>query len=180
MVNYGNGKIYLIEPSIEKLDDRDIYVGSTTKEFLSQRMDTHRNGYRRWKRGMPVSRVTSYEIFDKYGIENCKITLLEAYPCNSRDELTSREAHFIRTMQCVNKYIPQRTPKEYRADFKEKLSAYHSNYGRKNKEKIKLYGAIRFECECGSIFRQVEKSRHCKTIKHTDFLEEKKTSVIGH
>jgi hypothetical protein len=83
-------------------------------------------------------------------------------------------------MQCVNKCIPQRTPKEYRADFKEKISAYQSNYSRTNKENIKLYGAIRFECECGSIFRQGEKSRHRKTIKHTEFSEEKKMSFIGH
>jgi hypothetical protein len=32
MVNYGNGKIYLIEPSVEKLDERDTY----TKNGYSQ------------------------------------------------------------------------------------------------------------------------------------------------
>jgi hypothetical protein len=162
----------MIEPSVERLDERDIYIGSTTKEYLSQRMDTHRRGYNRWKRGMKVSRITSYEIFDKYGIENCKITLLEVCPCNSRDELTSREAHFIRTMQCVNKYIPRRTPQEYREDFKEKISIYQKTYSETNKEKKRLYASMKIECECGTTFRQTGKKRHYNSKKHTEYLED--------
>jgi hypothetical protein len=42
MVNYGNGKIYKIE---SHLGDK-IYIGSTTKQYLSQRMDKHRSEYR--------------------------------------------------------------------------------------------------------------------------------------
>ena len=45
MVNYGNGKIYKIECLTTGL----IYVGSTTKQYLSQRMDKHRMEYRYWK-----------------------------------------------------------------------------------------------------------------------------------
>ena len=49
MVNYNNGKIYLIEP-IDG-EDGDVYVGSTTKIYLSQRMSEHRNSYNLWKQG---------------------------------------------------------------------------------------------------------------------------------
>ena len=38
MVNYNNGKIYKIEPL--NGEEGDIYIGSTTKEYLSQRMDS--------------------------------------------------------------------------------------------------------------------------------------------
>ena len=45
MVNYNNGKIYKIENNIDDM----IYIGSTTKQYLSQRMDKHRSSYKRWK-----------------------------------------------------------------------------------------------------------------------------------
>ena len=41
MVNYNNGKIYKIEPIVDH-DEGDIYIGSTTKQYLSMRMDKHR------------------------------------------------------------------------------------------------------------------------------------------
>ena len=50
MVNYSNGKIYKIEPICEHNED-DIYIGSTTKQYLSQRMDKHRSDYKRWQQG---------------------------------------------------------------------------------------------------------------------------------
>ena len=104
MVNYENGKIYKIE---SYLGDK-IYIGSTTKKYLSQRMDTHRTDYKRWKNGL-YNFVTSFTIFEEYGIENCNIVLLELFPCESKDMLHSREAHYIRTLKCVNKCIPNRT-----------------------------------------------------------------------
>ena len=119
MVNYSNGKIY----KIECLKDgcTDIYIGSTTKEYLSQRMDTHRSDYNRHKKGIRKNRATSYDIFDKYGIENCTITLLELVNAQNKDELLSRESHYIKTLDCVNKRIPKQTREEYINTNKEKI-----------------------------------------------------------
>ena len=50
MVNYGNGKIYKIEPICDH-DEGEVYIGSTTKDYLSQRMDTHRADYKSWLKG---------------------------------------------------------------------------------------------------------------------------------
>jgi hypothetical protein len=33
----------------------------------------------------------------KYGIENCKIELVEAYPCENKEELRKREGYWIKT-----------------------------------------------------------------------------------
>ena len=110
--NYANGKIYQI---ISHAGDK-IYVGSTTKRLLSQRIDKHRSSYKRWKAGKQVSKCMCFEMFDEYGLENCKIILIELFPCTSFDELTAREAHFIRTLKCVNKVIPGRTIQEYREE----------------------------------------------------------------
>ena len=85
MVNYGNGKIYKIE-CLSSTDENDIYIGSTMKEHLSQRMDTHRTNYKQWLKGKGAH-VTSCDLFEKYGLENCRITLIETCPCESRDEL---------------------------------------------------------------------------------------------
>ncbi len=50
MVNYENGKIYKIE---SHLGDK-LYIGSTTKQYLSQRMDKHRTDYKQWLNGKNV------------------------------------------------------------------------------------------------------------------------------
>jgi hypothetical protein len=50
MVNYGKGKVYKIEPIVDH-SENDIYMGSTTKFYLSQRLEKHRSDYRLWKDG---------------------------------------------------------------------------------------------------------------------------------
>ena len=100
MVNYSNGKIYKIVPTN---GDDMCYIGSTTKQYLSQRMDFHRNEYKKWQKNKEKSSTTLIEIFEKYGLENCKIELIENFPCNSKDELEKREGHYIKTLNCINK-----------------------------------------------------------------------------
>jgi hypothetical protein len=132
MVNYSNGKVYKIEPL--NGEEGEIYIGSTTKELLSQRMTKHRGQYNEWLNGKKA-KTTSFDLFEKYGIENCKIILLELVNAKSKDELISREAFFIRSLKCVNKNIPDRTKKEYREDNKDKLK--EKEYRENNKDKIK-------------------------------------------
>jgi hypothetical protein len=107
MVNYGNGKVYKIwSPMGDK-----IYIGSTTKEHLSQRMTAHRGSYKTWKNGKGRY-VSSFELFEEYGIDTCTIVLLEVFPCGSKDELHMKEAHHIKSLSCVNKRVPYRTEDE--------------------------------------------------------------------
>ena len=136
MVNYSNGKIYKIEPL--NGEEGDIFIGSTTKEYLSQRMNLHRKDYKRFKNG-ELYLTTSYNLFEKYGVDNCKIILLESVSSNSKDVLLSRKAHYIKILKCVNKIIPLRTSKEYREENKEKLKEYKKEYCETNKEKLKEY-----------------------------------------
>ncbi len=53
----------------------------------------------------------SFDLFEKYGVENCKIILLENVNALTKDELRAIEGNYIRNMNCVNKYIPDRTRK---------------------------------------------------------------------
>lgn len=137
MVNYSNGKIYKIEPL--NGEEGDIYIGSTTKEYLSQRLDAHRSGFKQFITGKRKHSTTSFKLFEKYGIENCFIVLLELVDAKSKDELHSREAQYIKTLQCINKLIPLRTTKEWYEDNREHIKEYNKEYKESNKEKIQEY-----------------------------------------
>ena len=112
--DYQKTKIYKIE---SHLGDK-IYVGSTAKEYLSQRFQQHKVQYKRWKNGK-VGKFTSFELFDLYGIENCQIVLIEAYPCNSKDEKNAKEGHYIKTLNCINKVVVGRTREETQKAYKQ-------------------------------------------------------------
>ena len=183
MTKYTNGKIY----KIQDLNGDMCYIGSTTRPMLSERMSGHRSAYKRWKAEKPTTRITVFEIFDTYGVENCRIILLELYPCNTKDELLSREAHFIRAEQCVNKVIPDRTQKEYKDTHKMESHIQKQKYYIKNKEKIAIHKkqylsdnleAINerrkavIECICGGHYVRSNKSLHYVSKKHLTNLKE--------
>ncbi len=128
MVNYSNGKIYKIEPICD-FDEGDIYIGSTTKAYLCQRLDEHRSKYKNNN-----FQCRSSNLFLKYGLSNCKIILLELVNANSKDELHVREAFYISNNKCINKVIPGRTPEQYRIDNKESKKLKSQEYYNKNKE----------------------------------------------
>ena len=77
MTNYNNGKIYKIQ---SHLGDK-IYIGSTTKQYLSQRMTYHKSSYTAWK-AETGKKTTSFELFEEYGFENCEIVLIELFSCD--------------------------------------------------------------------------------------------------
>ena len=194
MVNYSNGKIYKIEPICEHNED-EIYIGSTTKKYLSQRMDKHRSGYKSWQLGKG-DKVMSFELFDKFNIENCKIILIETVNAKNKDELYSREAHFIKNTKCINKLVPFRTKlesielkKEYYIENKERRTEQYvkykdeiidkvKQYYKDNKERILEKHKERLICECGGNHSYSHKSRHLKSKMHCDYIESKSQNII--
>ena len=132
--DYSQGKIYKIEPTVEH-DDGDIYIGSTTQRLLSQRMSKHRSGYKQWKMEKRDS-VSSFKLFDKYSSENCQIVLLENVNASCYDELASREAYYIRALECINKRIPLRTVKQYYEENKDLLGEKQKEYHKINRDTI--------------------------------------------
>jgi hypothetical protein len=162
MVSYANGKIYRIECMT---GTADVYIGSTCKQYLSQRMNTHRHDYIGWKRGgRNFTKTYSFNLFNKYGIDNCHTILVATFPGRSKDELTAREAHYIKTIKCVNKVIPMRTRAEYRTDNKEIIVIKKREYKQAHKGKTVI-------CECGRELTRDKKTRHLKTLVHLRYLE---------
>jgi uncharacterized membrane protein YheB (UPF0754 family) len=78
--------------------------------------------------------ITTFSLFDEFGVENCKIELVELFPCNSKIELEQREGFYIKNNDCVNKTTAGRTQKEYREDNKEVLQEYFKKHYQDNKE----------------------------------------------
>ena len=131
-MNYQNGKIYKITANINE-DDGDIYIGSTTQS-LSKRMAAHRNNYKRWKNAKTENKTSSILIFEKYTVENCRIELVELFPCETKEQLYAREGFYIKNKQCVNKIVPLRTVKEFYQDNREQIAETHKKYYQDNKE----------------------------------------------
>ena len=187
MVNYNNGKIYKIEPNCEH-EEEEIYIGSTTKEYLSQRMEKHRSNYKYWKEGK-YRKTNSFILFEKYGVENCNIILLEYINAQSKDELTAKEAEYIKNYKCINKFIPFRTNeerkdkikeyyennkdkfKEYYQDNKDKIQKIKKIYYENNKDKINAIKNTPYICDiCNGRYTYAHRTEHFKSIKHQTAL----------
>ena len=113
MSKYQNGKIY----KIVDVGYNKCYIGSTC-ESLSQRMARHRYAYNGFLRNT-CKLMTSFHLFKEFGVENCKIELIELLPCESSMELRKREGHYIKNTECVNKIIAGRSVVEYEEEEKE-------------------------------------------------------------
>ncbi len=138
MVNYSNGKIYKIVSSLLG-DEGDVYIGSTTKILLSMRMSNHRSDYKRWQDGKLPYKTTVYNLFEKYGVCNCQVVLIEEVNATSKDELQARERHYIQALQCVNKVLKSPYSKIeqcriYRDEHKDRINEIGRQRYQRNKQ----------------------------------------------
>ena len=178
---YQNGKIYKITGA----DKSMVYIGSTI-DTLTSRMSKHKHKYGLWKDGKN-HKTTVYDIFEKFGLDNCKIELVEEMVgCESRKELERREGVIIKsTPNCVNKIVAGRTRDEYIAEksddirknkaeyretnrelLREKQKQYCSN----NKDSISKRKSEKCLCECGCYITRDGLANHRKTTKHLNNL----------
>jgi len=138
MPDYSLGKIYKI------VGNGKVYIGSTTRPLLSQRLAKHKENYKYWKNDK-YHYVSSFDCIDD---SNCYIELIESCPCSSKDELLKCEGKWIRETECVNKIIhgfpkvqtkesKKEKNKEYYEANKEKLKEMSKEYYESNKEKHK-------------------------------------------
>lgn len=117
MSNYEQGKIYKIACN----ETGEVYIGSTTSKYLSQRLSCHK---------APSNTCNSKHIINR---GNYDIVLIENYPCNSKDELHKRERYWIEnTENCINLVKPIAT--------KEELEQKRKDYRETHKEEQKQWG----------------------------------------
>ena len=106
------GKIYKIISS----QTEDIYIGSTNQHYLSSRLAKHR---------YDGQKCSSY-LITKY--KDCKIILIENYPCNDINELRAREQYWIDKLNPINKRKAKGNKKEYDRLFMKNLRAYKKTW----------------------------------------------------
>ena len=100
---YASGKIYKVVDNGYTM----CYYGSTV-EPLSRRMASHRAHYKLLGEGKRSHRMSVFDIFDACGVEQCKIELVEEFPCESKEQLRKREGFYILNNECVNKQVASR------------------------------------------------------------------------
>jgi hypothetical protein len=146
------GKIYKI---ICKVNKDFCYFGSTIKT-LNRRWMIHKSIYKRWKEGKR-NNISTHEFYDKYGIENFSIQLIEELIFDKEGDLKKREQYYIDNFNCVNKqaaytgltkteynvkYCKENKKKiaermvKYRKDNKEEIAEQRAKYRKDNKEEL--------------------------------------------
>lgn len=127
--------------------------------------------------------MTSYSLFDEYGIENCKIVWIENYPCNSKKELEAREGYYQQNTDCVNRVTLGRTNRQYYNAKQEELLMKQKErrinnpektkeHNKKNNDKREPYKKMKYTCPlCGAVVRNDSKYRHEKSNKHQQYLQ---------
>jgi hypothetical protein len=193
--DYQKSKIYKI---INTDNNKDIYVGSTCKT-LEERYSEHKRGSKKHqKKNYPL-----YQAMNNTGHEKFKIELICDYPCNSMDELRQKEGEYIQsigTLNCLvagrswkqyyqeNKETIKQKVKEYYTNHKEERLQYCKNWNIENKEIVQekqkeYYDANKdiiksqkkevIVCECGCLTTRGHITRHIKTKKHQNIMQNK-------
>lgn len=138
-------------------------------------------------------------IRENNGWDNWDFIIIEDYPCQNVDEARLRERYWIELKQPqLNFQIPSRTCEEWYNDNRNELLEKNKKYNKRNREKILEYQKKYYEdnkqkilekqkkyyeeneerisqkiiCECGSKIRSSEMSRHRKTQKHINYLNQ--------
>jgi hypothetical protein len=159
MSDYSQGKIYKIISSECDL----VYYGSTV-DPLNVRLIKHKSSYKCYLEGKK-NYITSFEIIHK---GNYEIVLVENYPCNSKEELRLREGEYIKNNECVNKFIPGRTTKEYHEANKEKIREYNKKYRVEHNDELREYNK-KYRVEHNDELREYNKKYR---VEHNDELRE--------
>ena len=121
------------------------------------------------------------------GFDNWDFVEIERVNAIDKSDLHKRERFYIESLKStLNKVIPTRTKKQYNKDNTEKKAEYNKHYQINHKEqiikqqkgyridnheKISNKKKILMTCQCGSIFRKNDLSRHKKSQKHKLFIE---------
>jgi len=165
MPDYNKGKIYKLTGAGK------IYIGSTT-QLLSARHWAHKN----------QGATTVQEIITD---PNNQITLIELFPCSSKEELLARERYHIENTECINKKCPLRTATEKKEIQKknnaklehiEKLKLYRQTdeFKKWNREYSKKYSELESRKQYLHDYNRTEEYREKSRIKMRERRARKK------
>lgn len=181
MTDYNKTIIYkLINYDFPEL----VYVGSTTN--FTKRKYHHKHAVYNID-GPKYNRKLYVSIRENGGWESWEMIKICDYPCKDRRESEKEEDKYMMKLKAnLNMHRASRTKqqhyednknkikervKQYNEDNKDKIKERMKQHYEINKEKINEQRTIKCNCECGSSFRQSDKARHERSIKHKKYLE---------
>jgi len=160
MPNYELSKIFLITPKIGT--ERKGYIGATTKNYLSSTLASSIIQYQQFKSGKSKTHSILYDLFDDVGPSNCSIILIEAFKCNSKNELNSKLFDIVNiTSNCINNN-PAKLPTTLGLDIDDGINLQTSE-----EKKEYLEDNTHCVCSCGGRYTLTNKKQHLKTKIHT-------------
>lgn len=153
----------------------EIYIGSTKQECRARWQD-HKDQYNTYKRNKR-SKVSVYDLFEKYGIDNCKIILIREYDVVDKYHLHALEQLWINRLKPINTQSAFRIDSLYRKYRYKKNIEKNRNcaieYYQKHLEKNPNYNQERYE-------KALERNpNYCKELyqkrleKNINFYKEK-------
>ena len=174
-----------------------VYYGSTTTT-LNRRFSCHKSSKNKCQSKIlfqwgDVKINLIEEIFfddkkellerEKYYIDNLEcINILKPIVSKEESKKNKKRYHELnkeilnekqKQYREANKEIIKEKKKQYREANKEIINEKHKQYREANKEIISERRKKNITCQCGSIFRKGELSRHNKTKKHNEFVQNK-------
>jgi hypothetical protein len=153
----------------------DLYVGSTTQFTI-------RKSRHKYSCNNINNKNYNFKIYqtirDNGGWLNWSMVQIEEFPCANGNEARARERYFYEQLNAtLNERYPIRAQKEYRKEYKtinkDRIMQQDKEYRILNKDKKSARDAIPYNCECGSVRRIGDKSKHFKTKKHLAFIAQK-------
>ena len=163
-MDYKSGKTYCILNNINS----EVYVGSTCS-MLSKRMHEHRVKANSTKRTYG-SKAPTHQAIRALGPEHFYSELIESYPCKSKDELKTREGHYIRERGTYNIEVAGRTHEQWCDDNKEHRKEYHKSRYEANRERILRTHGDNIQCQCGKAYTFGHKARHERCKRHQQYV----------
>ncbi len=172
----------------------DCYVGST--EAYNKRYNKHNSSCNNTNDPKYNYKVYKF-IRANGGMDNFIIE--QIIDCNVEDRYDAELYYFKLFKATLNTIYPKRSDKQYWIDNRQKISEQRKQYRENNKqtiteqqkqyyennketilEKTKQYREnnkekrkIKIECECGSLVRKSDISKHRKSIKHQNYINSK-------
>ena len=113
-------------------EETESYYGSTTKT-LSERFKLHTSAYKKILDNTDHRYCTVYELFKKYGVDNCVISLVEQCNGLTKKELQERERFHINSNKCINKNLKNKPNRQFGKKIKISVETPSINYNDDNK-----------------------------------------------
>ncbi len=170
------GSKRLISKHIRDIGKDHFYIQVLQIKFVRNRVEQFK-AEQRWKNIFNAS----LNVLNCYVTKEQKNERVKIYQIKNKEKIASRSKEQGPSYREKNKEVISERRKNYYQLNKEKEKSMHEEYVKNNRQKIRDYDnswriknkdrlndkrKVKITCECGSIIRKSDKSKHLKSNKH--------------